>query len=283
MPLHTDGRGPMNDIAHRTVSGVPDGSRAARRTEPHREGRTPRLAGRIQRLPSLVVSWLTANAVAVLISAVMVGVGLLTTKVVLQVAAVERADNWLPTWLAEHRTSSLTEASHIGSLLGDAPVLVPLVAAVAVALALRRRWRLATFVIQAGLAEGLMYLITTTFVSRERPDVVQLDQLNPQHSFPSGHTAAAVAVYGSLGLLLTAHFRQAALRVVVWSAAVLIPFAVGLSRIYRGEHHPIDVAAGAAMGVGAVVAALVAARMARMVAELHVARRSMNASAEGAA
>jgi membrane-associated phospholipid phosphatase len=275
-------KGVMSDIAHRTVSGVPEGSRAAHRTEPRLDGRTPRLAGRIQRLPSIIVSWLTANAVAILLSAVMIAAGLVTTKVVLQVTAVERVDNWLPTWLAEHRTSSLTHLSHIGSLLGDAPVLIPLVAAVAVALALRRRWRLATFVIQAGLAEGLMYLITTTFVSRERPDVVRLDQLNPQHSFPSGHTAAAVAIYGSLALLLTAHFRQVALRVVVWSTAVVIPFAVGLSRLYRGDHHPIDVAAGAAMGVGAILAALLAARMARMVAELHVARRSARTNARSA-
>jgi membrane-associated phospholipid phosphatase len=264
----------MSDIAHRTVSGVPDGSRAARRTEPDLDGRTLQVANRMRRLPSLVVSWLSANAVAALIAALMVALGFVTTEVILKAGAVERADSWLPTFLAEHRTSFLTDASYVGSLLGDAPVLVPLVAAVALALALAKRWRLATFVVQAGLAEGLTYLITTTFVSRERPHVVQLDQLNPHHSFPSGHTAAAVAVYGSLALLLTAHFREAGFRLVIWSAAVAIPFVVGLSRIYRGEHHPIDVAAGAAMGVGAVVAALVAARMSRMVAELHVARRA---------
>jgi membrane-associated phospholipid phosphatase len=273
----------MSDIAHRSISGVPDQSRAARRTEPHLNGKTAQIANRMQRLPSLGVSWLTANAVAVLIAALMVALGLVTTQVILKADAVEHADSWLPTFLAEHRTSSLTEASHVGSLLGDAPVLVPLVAAVSLALALGKRWRLATFLIQAGLAEGLMYLITTTFVSRDRPAVVQLDQLNPHHSFPSGHSAAAVAVYGSLALLLTAHFREAALRLVIWSAAFAIPFVVGLSRIYRGEHHPIDVAAGAAMGVGAVVAALLAARMSRMVAELHAARRASDVAGRAAA
>lgn len=273
----------MSDIAHRTISGVPDQSRAARRTEPHLDGRTARIANRIQRLPSLVVSWLTANAVAAVIAASMVGLGLLITKVVLNVGAVNDADNWLPTVLAHHRTAFLTQASYVGSLIGDAPVVVPLVAAVALALALGRRWRLATFVVQAGLAEGLMYLITTTFVSRERPQVVQLDRLNLHHSYPSGHTAASVAVYGSLALLLTAHFRGARLRLAVWSLAVVIPFIVGLSRIYRGEHHPIDVAAGAAMGVGALIAALVAARMSRMVAELHVARRAKDGNRRAAA
>jgi membrane-associated phospholipid phosphatase len=273
----------MSNVAHRTISGIPDQSRAAHRTEPHLDGRTARIANRIQRLPSLLVSWVTANAVAVLIAALMVALGFLITKVVLNVGAVNDADNWLPTFLAHHRTSFLTQASYVGSLIGDAPVLVPLVAAVALALAIGKRWRLATFVVQAGLAEGLMYLITTTFVMRERPQVVQLDRLNPHHSYPSGHTAAAVAVYGSLALLLTAHFRGARLRLVVWSLAAAIPFVVGLSRIYRGEHHPIDVAAGAAMGAGALIAALVAARMSRMVAELHVARRANERNERAAA
>jgi membrane-associated phospholipid phosphatase len=272
----------MSEVAHRTVSGVPEESRAARRTEPHLEGRTPRVAQRVQRLPSLIVSWLTANAVAALVALLMVGLGLLTTKVILTFGTVKDADEWLPRFFAEHRTAALTDASHVGSLLGDAPVLVPLVGMVAVALAFRRRWRLATFIVQAGLAEGFMYLITTTFVSRTRPDVVQLDRLNPQHSFPSGHTAAAVAVYGSFALLLTAHFRQPWLRFAAWSGAVAIPLVVAVSRIYRGEHHPIDVAAGALMGVGAVVAALIAARMARMVAELHVARRAAEVDARAA-
>ena len=55
------------------------------------------------------------------------------------------------------------------------------------------------------------------------------------------------------------------------------------SRIYRGEHHPIDVMAGALMGVGAICVALFAARTARRVAELrhekHVAQRAAEAAA----
>jgi membrane-associated phospholipid phosphatase len=38
--------------------------------------------------------------------------------------------------------------------------------------------------------------------------------------------------------------------------------------MYQGQHHPIDVAAGALMGVGAMFVAMFAARTARATAEL---------------
>jgi membrane-associated phospholipid phosphatase len=46
----------------------------------------------------------------------------------------------------------------------------------------------------------------------------------------------------------------------VWLVAITIPFLVGLSRMYRGMHHPTDVAAGLLVGVGSLLVAVAAAR-----------------------
>jgi undecaprenyl-diphosphatase len=43
---------------------------------------------------------------------------------------------------------------------------------------------------------------------------------------------------------------------------VAIPLLVALSRMYRGMHHPTDVAAGALWGVGSILVAIMAARAA---------------------
>jgi undecaprenyl-diphosphatase len=94
------------------------------------------------------------------------------------------------------------------------------------------------------------------------------------HSFPSGHVAASIAVYGSLALLLTAHVRATWARVVIWTVAGVIPMVVAWSRMYRGQHHPIDVLGGALMGIGALLGALFAARTARTVAELRATKRA---------
>jgi len=258
----------MSDLSHpQIVSGLPEGSLAARRLEPRVDGGSSRLAPRMLRLPSLVVSWIVANVGALLLAGGMIGVGLVTTKVFLASDTINAADDRFPEWLAEHRTSFWTRWSHVGSLAGDARILVPLVAATATVLVIRHRWRMASFVVQAGLAEALAYTVTVSIVHRDRPFVRQLDHYNPRHSFPSGHTAAATAVYVAVALLLTAHFTGRGARIAIWAVAVVLPVDVAFARMYRGEHHPIDVGAGGLMGVGAVVVALFAARTARAVAE----------------
>ena len=232
----------------------------------------------MRRAPSILVSWIVANVGALLLAAAMIGLGLLVTKVVLSVQAIQNADDWLPSWIEERRTPALTDASYAVSMLADRPVLLPLLGAVVVMLVLRKRWRLATFVLQAGLVELLCYAVVVHFVSRKRPDVEQLDELPVMHSFPSGHVAMSVAIYGAMALLLAAHFKDIRVRATIWTIGVAVPLVVAASRIYRGEHHPIDVAGGVVMGIGALCVAAFAARTGRRVAELQATRRMSEAA-----
>jgi membrane-associated phospholipid phosphatase len=261
----------MTDLTHQhppKVSGVPEDSRASRRIKPRPGGPSEALAPYLRRLPSLAVSWLVAQPCLFLLGLFMISVGLLLTKVVLKSDAIANADARFPEWLESQRTAFLTDVSYYGSLIGDAPVLVSLVVGVVLLLVLKGRWRTGSFVAQAGLVEFSCYGLTVLFISRERPEVVRLDDLNNFHSFPSGHVAASTAIYGAFALLLAAHFKALPLRVAIWSVAASLPVIVAISRIYRGEHHPIDVAFGFLMGCGAIVVALFAARTARAVAEL---------------
>jgi membrane-associated phospholipid phosphatase len=260
------------------VSGVPIGSRASRRIRPDVGGPAEHLGNRLRRIHPLLVSWIVANVGAVLLASAMVALGFFVTKALLEIEAVADADVWLPRWVEDQRTPFLNDASYIGSMISDRPVLIPLVGAVIAMLVLRKRWRMASFVLQAGLAEVLCYGLVTRFIERPRPEPVeQLDTFNLLHSFPSGHVAASIAIYGSLALLLAAHFKDIRARVAIWSVAAVFPLVVAASRIYRGEHHPIDVAAGALMGVGAIAVALFAARTARRVAELRAVKHAAEA------
>ena len=262
------------------VSGVPLDSRAARRIKAGEGGMAERLGFRMQRIPALIVTWIVANVGALLLAGVMICIGLFITNVLLPIDAVSRADEWLPKWMEGQRTPFLTDASYVASTAADRPVLIPLVAFTLLFLVVRRRWRMGSFVLQAILAEVLTYGLVTHFVSRDRPPVEQMDQFNLTHSYPSGHVAASVAVYGALGLLLAAHFKDIRVRVLIWSVAAAFPLIVASSRIYRGEHHPIDVIAGSLMGVGALCVALFAARTARHVAELRTVKHAERHVAE---
>jgi undecaprenyl-diphosphatase len=267
------------------VSGVPLDSRASRRIRPGPGGPAERLGNRLRRIHPLLVSWIVANVGAVLLAIFMIGLGFFLTKVLLRSEAVADADAWLPRWFNDRRTPFLNDASYYASMISDRPVLIPLVGIVVASFVLRKRWRLGSYFLQAILAEVLTYGLVTRFVHRARPEPVdQLDKFNLLHSFPSGHVAASVAIYGSLGLLLAAHFKDIRVRVAMWTIAAAFVLVVGTSRVYRGEHHPIDVLGGVIMGIGAVCVALFAARTARRVAELrhekHVAQRAAAAAAD---
>src|SRR6185312_13549667 len=126
-----------------------------------------------------------------------------------------------------------------------AGILIGVVAVTVIYFTFRRRWRIAGFLLTAILVEVSTYRLIAGLVARERPDVVKLDNLNNAHSFPSGHVAASVAVYCGLAVLLTSRIHDTRLRLVIWTVAISIPALVAVSRIYRGEHHPVDVIGGA--------------------------------------
>jgi membrane-associated phospholipid phosphatase len=77
---------------------------------------------------------------------------------------------------------------------------------------------------------------TTLLVHRARPNVVRLDQAPPTSSFPSGHTSAAVALYGAAAILVVRYSTRAAWRRVAVAIAIVVPLIVASSRLYRGMH-----------------------------------------------
>src|SRR5262249_28953181 len=115
--------------------------------------------------------------------------------------------------------------------------------------------------------ESATYYVTSAAVPRQRPTVPRLEDLEPDTSFPSGHTAAAVAVYAGLVLLLTSRMTSSLGKALLWTGAILIITYIALSRMDEGMHPPLDVIGGALMGIGAILVALWACRAAGAAAE----------------
>jgi undecaprenyl-diphosphatase len=155
----------------------------------------------------------------------------------------------------------------VGSIIAGGVVL-PIVAGVAaLAACLARRWRLAGFLLFALAVEAGSYRATTLVVHRHRPEVRRLENLPVDASYPSGHTAASIAIYGGIALLLTSRIKNRGARVAIWVAAALIPVFVALSRMYRGMHHPLDVVGGVVIGIAALSALVLVTRAAGSAAE----------------
>ncbi len=227
-------------------------------------GPARRFAGRMDgRHPVLVFFAAALSGMAALV-AVSIALGLLVTDVL--VAHGGGPDNAFVRTLAEHRTGWETDLSAVGSTIGGAPVLPILVALVALVAAVLRHWRIAAFAIFVLALESATYRITSIVVPRDRPHVHRLEGLPADASFPSGHTAASIAVYAGLVLLLTSRVRDRRVRVAAWVLAVVVPVFVALSRMYRGMHHPLDVAGGAVIGVSAICILVFACRAAGVAA-----------------
>lgn len=216
-----------------------------------REGVAERLGRAGRGYPVLVFLGAMLGALA-LVSTVSIALGFLVTRVILHVGGVAGWDEHVNVWLAAHRTSFLTHASLIGSIVSGGVVLPIVTGLTAVVCAGLRKWRVAAFVVFVLAVESASYRITTLVIHRHRPRVVRLENLPVNASYPSGHTAASIAVYCGFALLLSSLVKNIALRVIVWAVALLIvAFDVG-SRLYRGMHHPIDVAGGIVVGVATV-------------------------------
>jgi undecaprenyl-diphosphatase len=50
----------------------------------------------------------------------------------------------------------------------------------------------------------------------------------------------------------------------MWILAVVLTTAVGLSRVYRGEHYPTDVLAGLVLGIGSLASGAYIIRVANV-------------------
>jgi undecaprenyl-diphosphatase len=77
-------------------------------------------------------------------------------------------------------------------------------------------------------------------VKRRRPALdIQVSVPPDRFSFPSGHTAAAFAVAVAMS----------GVHPLLLPPLLLVAIVVGYGRMYLGVHYPLDVGAGAAVGL----------------------------------
>jgi len=192
---------------------------------------------------------------------VFTGLGLLITGP-LDGSALVRGDEDVARWMEERRTPGWNDAAVIGSGLSDTLVKVVFTAIVVVALlAVLKRWYESLVVAVSLVFEATAFITITTLVGRSRPAVERLQESPVNSSFPSGHTAAAVA-YGAMALVVIWHTRRTWLRVLVVAATAAVALAVSVSRVYQGMHFVSDVVAGALLGLVSVAITAVVLRRA---------------------
>jgi undecaprenyl-diphosphatase len=161
---------------------------------------------------------------------------------------VARRDAALFDLICAHRTHALTRLMIAATRSGDAWTYLAL-GLTGIALGGSFGAALVRAAVAAGAACVLGY-VPKRLIARPRPthaSPFRVALLDPPDawSFPSSHTAAAVAAACVLG---------AALGPAALVPALLWAIVVGVSRVYVGAHYPLDVVMGGALGAIVAIA-----------------------------
>jgi membrane-associated phospholipid phosphatase len=187
--------------------------------------------------------------------AILVGIALLLTKV-LDGTGLIKAEDHINTGLASHRDKPLNDVTYVLSGLGNTAAIIGAMVVVAVGLRFAlKRWRESVFLVVAVSAQALVFFCVQLTVTRQRPHVKRLDSSPPTSSFPSGHTGAATALFVASALLVAWYVRRQWIRVLAVTVLAVVPLLVAYGRLYRGMHHPTDVAAAFLNGLACVTIA----------------------------
>lgn len=109
----------------------------------------------------------------------------------------------------------------------------------------------AAALINMGIYKAMKHLFL-----RARPDVMYHLVEQGGYSFPSGHSATSMLVYGLLFYLVGKYCKNQKMKVLLQAVCGILVLTVGPSRLYVGVHWATDVLAGWCVGAAVLMAAV---------------------------
>jgi undecaprenyl-diphosphatase len=167
---------------------------------------------------------------------------------------------WGPVETADHDA-----AARLNSLVAGHPALVTVIKAItwlgsngvlwtvlgvsAAVMAVRRRWRLALYLLVTGAGALVLDPILKSLVGRLRPVVAHPVAHGTGNSFPSGHSLGSIVCYGAVLLAFLPDTRPGWPRTALRYGIGVLIAAIGISRILLGVHYLSDVVGAWALGL----------------------------------
>ncbi|HET9614588.1 MAG TPA: phosphatase PAP2 family protein [Candidatus Limnocylindrales bacterium] len=153
---------------------------------------------------------------------------------------------------------ALDQVMSDATTMGSTAVLPALFAVAMILLLARRRFGAALFLAVSSGGALLLNELMKLFFHRPRPQLPWA-HVQPDYSFPSGHTMNSVAFYLAIAIIVwsIAGRRWGA---ITLAAAIVLCTTIGVSRIYLGFHYFTDVTGGALAGIAWVLVTLAAFR-----------------------
>ncbi|MCJ8281995.1 MAG: phosphatase PAP2 family protein, partial [Rivularia sp. ALOHA_DT_140] len=136
----------------------------------------------------------------------------------------------------EQHTPLLNQIMTGITFLGNGSTLIYISCFVGIVLLISRKFASAfTLVIVSSGGIGLNIWLKNLYV-RVRPALWERIVDASSYSFPSGHAMVSLVVYGFIGYLLMANFRNWSSIIIFCTVSLIL--AIGFSRLYLGVHWP---------------------------------------------
>ncbi len=180
---------------------------------------------------------------------------LIITKEILFSDPVRMFDNSINLFFFEHRTPLLSECFLWLTKLGNWNIVLCMVFLVSVYIAVTKRYKYFLPFVTTVAGSGLTVYLLKTLIGRDRPGVEISHYIEQSLSFPSGHAALSLALYGYVAYFLleicgTQKNPRPQARVwAVYSVVSILVLLIGLSRLYLGVHFLTDVVGGYLIGL----------------------------------
>jgi membrane-associated phospholipid phosphatase len=148
----------------------------------------------------------------------------------------------VPILLAIHQTvqPQLDILAVILAKIGSPKTLIPILLVIALALILKKRWRLSAYLLTTGIGSAIINHAAKVFMHRARPHLWEPTHHKLSFAFPSGHAMASMTFVVIL-VVLTWGTRW---RLPVLIFGILFVPTIAWTRLYLGVHFPSDILAG---------------------------------------
>jgi membrane-associated phospholipid phosphatase len=196
----------------------------------------------------------------VIIAPLTVGLGLLVFHVLAH-GSIGTTERSLGRWLELHRDKRWNHWTYEATYVGSSVPVAVIAAVITLFLALRRWGRQALLFLFGLIVELSVFLTANYTVRRPRPSIRHIGATPSTFSFPSGHEAAAVVLYGGIAVIVCIATKHLLPRFLAWIFAAVMIGGIGISRIYRGDHFLTDVIAGFLLGVASLTAGVFVTRV----------------------
>lgn len=146
------------------------------------------------------------------------------------------------------RFDALTSVFEAITFLGDSMAVIGILAISVMVGLIRHKWVSVLLLITSAAGSQFFVFFMKQFIARSRPSTVYSVIEAGGYSFPSGHAAVAMALYGLLWYIIFRALPNQSLR-LIWT--IIFTFLIGgiaISRVYLGVHYPSDILAGLAFG-----------------------------------